>query len=85
VAPSNAELNKLNLPHQLYLHNLQGGHPVVLAYIFFYCPSEHNNYQELIYITCVNGFIVVQFYYSFRLVEPSSGNTHRQQFIKLLN
>jgi hypothetical protein len=24
-------------------------------------------------------------YYMFRLVEPSSGNTYRQQFLKLLN
>jgi hypothetical protein len=28
-----------------------------LTYTFFYCPSEHNNYQQLIYITCANGFI----------------------------
>jgi hypothetical protein len=24
---------------------------------FLHCPSEHNTYQHLIYITCVNGFI----------------------------
>jgi hypothetical protein len=27
----------------------------------------------------------VQFYYMFQLVEPSSGNTYQQQFLKLLN
>jgi hypothetical protein len=37
--------------------NLQGVHPVVLVYTFFHCPSEHNNYQQLIYTTCANGFI----------------------------
>jgi hypothetical protein len=26
-------------------------------YAFFYYPSEHDNYQELIYTTCANGFI----------------------------
>jgi hypothetical protein len=30
------------------------------------------------------GLLQVQFYYMFRLVEPSSGNAYRQQFPKLL-
>jgi hypothetical protein len=28
----------------------------VLAYTFFYCPSEYKNYQELIYTACADGF-----------------------------
>jgi hypothetical protein len=31
------------------------------------------------------GLLEVQFYYMFRLVEPSSGNIYRQNFLKLLN
>jgi hypothetical protein len=31
------------------------------------------------------GSLEVQFYYMFWFVEPSSGNTYRQQFLKLLN
>jgi hypothetical protein len=31
------------------------------------------------------GLLEVQFYYMVRLVEPSPGNTYRQQFLKLLN
>jgi hypothetical protein len=44
-------------------------------------------FKQLIYITCVNGFIEVQLYeyYMFRLVEPSSGNTCLQQFILKLS
>jgi hypothetical protein len=29
----------------------------VLTDALFYCPSEHNNYQQLIYTACANGFI----------------------------
>jgi hypothetical protein len=31
------------------------------------------------------GLLEAQFYYMFRLVQPSSGNTYRQQSLKLFN
>jgi hypothetical protein len=31
------------------------------------------------------GLLMVHIYYMFQLVEPTSGNTYRQQFLKLLN
>jgi hypothetical protein len=67
-------MNTWKYSFTFFLH-LQKVHPVVLAYAF---STGHRNttvFKQLIYITCVNGFIEVQLYYVFRLVEPSSGNT----------
>jgi hypothetical protein len=33
------------------------GTGLIIIPTFFYCPSDHNNNQKLIYITCANGFI----------------------------
>jgi hypothetical protein len=41
-----------------------------------YRPSEHKNFKQLIHTTYDMDFIEPQlYYYIFRLVEPSSGNT----------
>jgi hypothetical protein len=50
--------------------------------------TVHQNttmFKQLIYITCVNGFVeILLLYYMFRLVEPSSGNTCLQLFSQII-
>jgi hypothetical protein len=33
--------------------DLQGVHPVVFVYTFFYYLSQHNNYQDLFHVSSV--------------------------------
>jgi hypothetical protein len=59
-------------------------HPVMLAYAFSAVRQIITIFKRLIYITCVNGFIEIQLYHIFWLVEPSSGNTCLQQFSQII-
>jgi hypothetical protein len=37
----------------IWFSYLQGVHPVVFVYTFFYYPPKHNNYWDLIYVSSV--------------------------------
>jgi hypothetical protein len=74
----------LNRTCQILDSFLQKVHPVVLAYALSTVRQNTTIFKQLIHITCVNGFIEVQLYYMFRLMEPSSDNTCLQQFSQII-
>jgi hypothetical protein len=57
----------------------------VLAYTLFIDRQNTTIINDSSTLHVKMYLLEVQFYYMFWLVEPSSGNTYRQQFLKLLN
>jgi hypothetical protein len=81
--PQSVQLNARIVP-QLGYDCFQKVHPFVLAYTFFTVRQNTTISKQLIYITCINGYIEVQLHYMFLLVEPSSGNTCLQQCSQII-
>jgi hypothetical protein len=59
---------------QMGFRNIQGVHPVVFVYILFYHPAPQQLLRSHLRIQCKMSLLVA-FCYTFRLREPSPGNT----------